>query len=292
MTVLTAIILTRDEALHIARAIASVRQVATRVIVVDSGSVDDTAALARSAGAEVWMNPFVSHAAQFNWALDRLAGEPGWVLRLDADEVLSPELAQEIAAGLPDVNGIFLRRRIWFQGVPVRYGGLFPMPVLRLFRSGFGRCEARLMDEHILVDGPVATLQGELIDDNRQPLNWWIAKHNRYASREVMDMLLTDPTPGAGGVRRWLKTHVYARLPGGLRAGAYFFYRFVLRLGFLDRREARAFHVLQGFWYRYLVDAKLAEVRRYMACNDVGVEDAIAAVLGPVPEAPIRQDAA
>lgn len=287
MTSLTVIILTRDEALHIGRAIASVRGIATRVVVVDSGSTDDTVQLAQNAGADVLHNPWVNHAKQFNWALSQIKDVPGWVLRLDADEVVTPDLAAEIGAGLPDVDGIYVGRRVHFMGQPVRYGGVFPIRVLRLFRNGAGRCEDRWMDEHIIVDGRCADFSGQIIDDNHNSLDWWIAKHNGYASREVVDVLnrtyqfLPQDTVGAqAGMKRWIKENIYARLPGGLRAGCYFFYRYVLRFGFLDGRRARSFHVLQGFWYRYLVDAKLDEVRGYMVTHDVTPTVAIHAVLG------------
>ena len=287
MTPLTVIILTRDEALHIGRAIAFVRGIATRVMVVDSGSTDDTARLAQDAGAEVLYNPWINHAKQFNWALAQIKDAPGWVLRLDADEVVTAELASQIAAGLPDVDGIYVGRWVHFMGQPVRYGGVFPIRVLRLFKNGAGRCEDRWMDEHIIVDGPCADFSGQIIDDNHNSLDWWIAKHNGYASREVVDILnqtyqfLPQDTIGTqAGLKRWVKDNIYARLPGGLRAGCYFFYRYVLRLGFLDGRRARSFHVLQGFWYRYLVDAKLEEVRRYMVAHEATPTAAIRAVLG------------
>jgi hypothetical protein len=80
-------------------------------------------------------------------------------------------------------------------------------------------------------------------------------------------------------VKRWLKERLYARLPAGFRAFAYFFYRYVLRLGFLDGRAGTAFHFLQGFWYRYLVDAKLMETKRYMRDKNVDIKKAIADVL-------------
>lgn len=288
MTALTVIILTRDEARHIRRAIASVKDIATRIVVVDSGSTDDTVALAQAAGAEVLHNRWVNHATQFNWAVDQIGNDGGWIMRLDADEVVTPDLAAEIVCGLPDVAGIFVRRRIHFLGQPVRYGGVFPIRVLRLFRHGAGRCEDRWMDEHILVDGATAALRGEIIDDNQNSLDWWIAKHNAYASREVIDVLnrthrfLPGALPAAGqvGVKRWVKDNIYAQLPGGMRAGAYFLYRYVLRFGFLDGRQARSFHVLQGFWYRYLVDAKLQEVQRHMRTHNTSAVEAIHQVLG------------
>jgi hypothetical protein len=133
--------------------------------------------------------------------------------------------------------------------------------------------------------------KGELIDDNLNSLTWWTDKHNKYASREAVDLLNLEygfmPHDSVAslrggnqaGVKRWLKEVVYARLPGGFRAFAYFFYRYVIRLGFLDGKAGTAFHFLQGFWYRYLVDAKLAEVKRYMRDNNVHVVVAIERVL-------------
>ncbi|HMO09587.1 MAG TPA: glycosyltransferase family 2 protein [Paracoccaceae bacterium] len=293
---LTVVILTRDEEPHIARAIGSVAAIAGRIVVVDSGSTDRTVEIARGLGAEVLHNAWRNYATQFNWALDRLAPDSQWVLRLDADEVVTPELAQEIAATLPtlgpDVSGLFLSRRMTFLGRAIRHGGLFPVRVLRLFRLGQGRCEQRWMDEHIIVDGAAIDLRGELIDDNLKPLTWWTDKHNAYASREVIDLLnleyrfMPHETVASlrggrqSGVKRWLKERVYARLPTGFRALAYFFYRYVLRLGFLDGREGTAFHVLQGFWYRYLVDTKLHEVRLCMRNHGLDAPTAIERVLG------------
>jgi glycosyltransferase involved in cell wall biosynthesis len=293
---LTAVILTKNEARHITRALASVSGIADRCIVIDSGSTDSTVEFAEAHGAQVLKNPWINYATQFNWALDQLPCETEWVLRLDADEIVTEALAQQIKEALPklrpDTNGIYVSRRMHFLGRPIRWGGLFPIRVLRVFRHGAGRCEDRWMDEHILVDGATADLSGEIIDDNLKSLTWWTEKHNAYASREVVDLLnleygfmphetVADIRGGQqAGVKRWLKEKVYARLPGGLRAFAYFFYRYVARLGFLDGKEGTAFHVLQGFWYRYLVDLKLHETKKYMRKHNASVEVAIRHVLG------------
>ena len=292
----TAVILTFNEEQHLARCIASVQAVATDVVVVDCYSTDATLDIARAQGARVLQHAWLNHAAQFNWALTQLGADTEWVLRIDADEVLTPALTEEIRTRLPgigpEIDGVYWGRRMTFQGRLIRHGGVFPVRVLRLFRHGRGQCENRWMDEHIKVAGPTADFAGEMIDDNLNSLTWWTDKHNRYASREAVDLLnleyrfMPHDTVASlrggkqAGVKRWLKECVYARLPGGFRAFAYFFYRYVLRLGFLDGQAGTAFHFLQGFWYRYLVDAKVVEVKRYMREHRVGVVEAIERVLG------------
>ena len=292
----TAVILTFNEEQHLARCIASAQAVATDVVVVDCYSTDATLDIARAHGARVLQHAWVNHAAQFNWALTQLGADTEWVLRIDADEVLTPALTEEIRTRLPgigpEIDGVYWGRRMTFQGRLIRHGGVFPVRVLRLFRHGRGQCENRWMDEHIKVAGPTADFAGEMIDDNLNSLTWWTDKHNRYASREAVDLLnleyrfMPHDTVASlrggkqAGVKRWLKERVYARLPGGFRAFAYFFYRYVLRLGFLDGQAGTAFHFLQGFWYRYLVDAKVVEVKRYMREHRVGMVEAIERVLG------------
>lgn len=293
---LTAVILTFNEAQHLSRCIASLSGVASHIVVADCFSNDATLQIAQAHGARIIQRRWVNHATQFNWALTQLEADTEWVLRIDADEVLTPELVNEIKAHLPsvgpEVDGVYCSRRMTFQGRMIRYGGVFPVRVLRLFRHGRGECENRWMDEHIKVAGPTVDFKGEMVDDNLNPLTWWTEKHNKYSSREVVDLLnlqhhfmphdsvanLRDAKQA--GVKRWVKEVVYARLPGGFRAFAYFFYRYVIRLGFLDGKAGTAFHFLQGFWYRYLVDAKLAEVQRYMKTHGVDAPVAIEKVLG------------
>ncbi len=290
-----AIVLTLNEEKHLRRCIESVSGVVDEVVVMDCYSTDSTLDIAQEMGARVIQHEWVNYAAQFNFALTELDQDTGWVLRIDADEYLTPDLAAEIRQGLAllstDLEGVYLPRRMKFMGRLIRHGGVFPVQVLRLFRYGKGECENRWMDEHVKVSGNTACFSNELIDDNLNSLTWWIDKHNKYASREVVDMLnleyafmphdtvasLSDGSQAS--LKRWIKENVYARLPGGFRAFAYFCYRYFLRLGFLDGKEGTAFHILQGFWYRYLVDAKLAEVKRYMKANGCSAPVAIQDVL-------------
>lgn len=293
---LTVLILTRDEEKHIERALASVAKIAARCYIIDSGSTDRTREIAADFGAIILQNPWINYATQFNWALAQLPEDTQWVLRLDADEYVTSELAVEVGEKLDalgdEIAAVNVSRRMHFLGRRIRWGGIFPIRIVRLFRFGNGHCENRWMDEHIIFEGGIADFAGEIIDDNLNSLTWWTEKHNHYASREVVDLLNlgygfmpSETVADLGqrqqvGWKRWIKEHLYARSPVGLRALIYFLYRYIFRLGFLDGREGTAFHFLQGFWYRYLVDMKYHEVRLDMAKRNVDAQEAILKVLG------------
>jgi len=136
-----------------------------------------------------------NQAEQFQWALDHCDVQTDWVLRIDADEYLEPGLASEIQETLPtlpgDVDGIYIKRKVVFMGRWIRYGGVYPLIVLRLWRTGKGRIEQRWMDEHSLLPSGTKTViaDGQLVDDNRKGITFWIDKHNKYASREMVELL-------------------------------------------------------------------------------------------------------
>lgn len=298
---LTVVIITFNEAHHIARAIASVRAVAREVLVVDSFSTDATVELARRAGARVLQHPFTSHAAQMQWALDHGGIGTGWTLRLDADEVIEPDLAQAIAATLPtvaaDVTGVLLNRKHLFMGRWIRHGGRYPLWLLRLWRTGAGRMEARWMDEHVvLTHGRAIKLAGGFADANTGDLSFFTAKHNGYASREAVEVLaarhaLFDVAPpgvtGQALRKRLLKTKVYARLPLWAGPLGYFLYRYIAQRGFMDGRAGLIYHLLQGFWYRFLVAAKVAEWEgELVACHSREERLTRLAALSGLPIAP------
>ncbi len=291
---LTAIILTYNEEQHLPRCLASLDGVADSILVADSFSTDKTVFIAENNGATVIQHSWTNHSTQFNWALSQIELTE-WILRLDADEYLTPELQSEIREKISSMGnetaGIFCGRQMIFQGRLIKHGGLFPIRVLRLFRYGKGQCEKRWMDEHIKVSGPTADFKGNIIDHNLNPLSWWIDKHNHYASREAVDLLnlkykfmphdsiaTFSLQPGSGS-KRWIKENIYAALPGGFRAFAYFFYRYFIRFGFLDGKAGMTFHFLQAFWYRFLVDAKMAEVEQYMSKTGCSATRAIKEIL-------------
>lgn len=260
-TSIDVVILTRDEEANLPYALASIKPLGAKVWVVDSGSSDGTERIAKAAGAEVVSHTeYVNQATQFNWALDHLPLKGEWVLRLDADEWLTPELAEEIKTVISSpssVNGYYMKRRVYFMGRWIRHGGYYPIWILRLFRRGKARSDNRPMDEHIaLSEGVTERLTYDFADENRKGLLEWTNKHNDYALREAV--AVREGNDGESG----RKKAIYYRTPPFLRAFIYFCYRYFLRLGFLDGIPGLAFHFLQGFWYRFLIDVKLYEMKR------------------------------
>lgn len=277
---LTVIILTRDERMHIARCIENVRPIARRILVIDSGSTDGTQEIAESLGAEVIEHAWPGNqAAQFNWALDNLKIDTEWILRLDADEYLMPELVAELRETLPsipaDVTGVVFKRRHIFMDRWMRHG-IYPVKILRLFRTGQGRYEQRLMDEHVVLSGGGEhECDNDFCDHNLNNLSWFCKKHVDYAVREAAELLDLEyglsprQTEGhlsdqAGAKRR--KKHAYARKPLFWRSAAYFLYRYFLKGAWRDGKEGFIFTFIQGWWYRTLVDAKVYEIKR--RCGD------------------------
>lgn len=275
---LAVMILTFNEERHLARAIESIRGIASEIVVIDSYSTDGTVELAKGLGAHVLQRAFTYQAEQFNWALAHVPIQSDWVMRLDADEIVEPDLAVEIATKLgslaKDTNGINLNRKTIFQGRFLRHGGRYPLMLLRIWRRGKAQVEDRLMDEHIfLTEGRTVTFHGGFADHNLLDLTSFTEKHNRYATREALvalneklhlfnppENLAAEVTARQAKVKRWLKVNFYNRMPFALSSLGYFFFRYVCQFGFLDGREGLIYHVLQGFWYRFLVGAKLREL--------------------------------
>jgi glycosyltransferase involved in cell wall biosynthesis len=288
---ISVIILTFNEELHIERSIASVKPFAQRIFVIDSYSTDNTIALAEKLGAEVYQNKWTNHAIQVNWAIDNLPITSKWVFRLDADEYVTPELGLELGERIPNlpetVNGVYLTRKVFFMGRWIRHGCYYPISFLRIWKNGHARCEERWMDEHIkLTDGDTVKFDFDFVDDNKRSLGWWTEKHNGYATREAIETLnqqhnlFTSNTvePDLFGTqdqrKRWVKM-IYINLPLFLRPFIYFSYRYFLKRGFLDGREGLVCHFLQGFWYRFLVDAKIMEISRAGGHEPAGIKRAL-----------------
>ena len=305
---LTAIILTHQEEANLSACLESLCGCVGDVVIVDSGSSDRTLDIARDYGARILSHPFETHARQWQWALNQVqsALSPGadhWILGLDADQRLTPELRDELLelwsdsgrVQLAGVNGFYLCRRQIFRGRWIRHGGYYPIYLLKLFRLSRVRFDEHdLVDHHFYVDGPVGTLRHDLIEDNRKEhdISFWIEKHTRYAARLAQEeharrtALDKAPLPprlfGTRDQRRlWLKSRWF-RLPLFVRPFLYFLYRYILRLGFLDGKPGLIFHFLHACWFRFLVDVHLDELRARKQRTPSADATGVSSTLNPV----------
>ena len=278
---ISAIILTFNEEMHIKRCLENVNQFAKKVYVIDSYSTDDTVAIAESMGATVVQNKWPGNQAeQFNWALQNIEIDTEWILRLDADEYLLPELVEELKTRVPsldeNITGITFKRRHIFLGRWMKRG-TYPVMILRMFRKGKAVCEQRLMDEHIeLLQGENITFENDFVDENLNNLSWWAQKHVGYAVREAAELLDVEYNiTGNDSAGRHLSKKTlqkrklklkYAKKPLFWRSFAYFIYRYFFKMAFLEGKEGFLWSFLQGWWYRTLVDAKIFEIKK--ACGN------------------------
>ena len=277
---LSVIILTYNEEIHIRRCLENIAPVAKDIFIIDSFSTDKTLAIAHEyEQVQVLQNKWENnYAKQFNWGLQNAPIQTQWVLRLDADEYLLPDLIQELQDKLPtlpeDVNGIIFNRRHIFMDKWMRRG-IYPVKLLRVFRYGKGMCEQRLMDEHIqLTEGHAVEFEHDFCDHNLNNLSWFCHKHVNYAIREAVDLLdieldltgaaETDENKQISEQARAkrMKKHQYAKQPLFWRSFAYFCYRYFLKGACLDGKIGFIWTFLQGWWYRTLVDAKVFEIKK------------------------------
>jgi len=275
---LSIVILTYNESKHLKRCIESIKDIATEVFVVDSFSSDNTVEIAKNLGAKVYKNPWKNYATQFNWGLKNCPIQTKWVMRLDADEIIPPELSKEIKEALSkdnSIKGYILNRGHMFLDKKIKHGGSYPTKLLRIWEYTNGYCENKWMDEHIILNekGEVKNLKNPFWDYNLNNIGWWTEKHNGYATREAIDQLnkkynlfnienVNNDLTKQSKIKKILKNNIYEKIPKSIRSFLYFNYRYIVRLGFLDGYQGLVWHFLQGFWYRFLVDAKVYEIEK------------------------------
>lgn len=290
---LSVIILTYNEELHIRRCLENVKSIAKAIYIVDSYSTDKTLEIAKEYDQVVvlqhkWEN---NYAKQFNWGLENAPVTTEWVLRLDADEYLLPELIAEMEEKLPamdeGVTGVIFKRRHIFMDRWMKRG-IYPVKLLRLFRYGKGMCEQRLMDEHIqLLEGKAVEFEYDFADHNLNNLSWFCHKHVDYAIREAVDLLdMEYDLTGAAkedehrhlteqAIHKRAMKHRYVKQPLFVRSFLYFCYRYFLKGACLDGKIGFIWTFFQGWWYRTLVDAKIFEIKKICGSDKTKMKDYI-----------------
>lgn len=281
------VLLTFNSVGIIRETVTAALRVSPHVYAVDSYSTDGTVQILEELGCTVVQRPFSNYSEQRNWAIAQVQDDYDWQLHLDADEVLDDTSVQEIGAvlkngGAPH-DAYMLRRRDYFMGTMLRFSGVNPWH-LRLFRRGAGQCEKRLYDQHFILAGrghSTGRLRGFMHDKNALTLTDWIGRHNRWSDAEarektgpqhVGDEVLQPRLLGDARERTRFIKQLYYRMPIGVRAISYFFYRYFFRLGFLDGKPGFYFAFFQALWFRMLIDAKIYEMRKPEDPNPTNLE--------------------
>ena len=260
----TAIIITKNESLHIGRCIDSIKKHVSRIVVVDSGSVDETESIVIKKGCEFYFNKWEGYANQVNWAINKVFTSSDWILRIDADEVINESqltIKQYLAQIGDEVNGLNIKRNMYFGKELVKSGGIYNQRILRIIRSGFGKCDNKTMDEHLIseeliIDSPFTFSDISLINFKE-----FVCKHIDYAHLEVISRFENEGNNNERFkyskntiIKKFLKAHIFYKLPSKLRPFLFYFYRIFLRGGIFDKTEAFYYHLFQGLMYRSFVE--------------------------------------
>jgi glycosyltransferase involved in cell wall biosynthesis len=291
---ISVIILTYNEEIHIERCIKSALKIANRICIVDSFSNDNTFLIANQFKIDFYQNKFINQANQFQWALNNCNINTEWVLKLDADEYFTDDLINEITIKLPllpdNISGIYFNLRQYYLDKWIKFGGRYPLKLLRLWKFTKGIMEQRLMDEHIkITEGESISFKHDFIHDNLNTLTWMISKHNNYAIREAIAQLNEEFNlsvkdefldkkqilKNSTHRTRFFKNVIYSKRLLLFRSLLYFLYRYFILFGFLDGKEGLIYHFLQGFWYRFLVDAKIIEIKHLALKKGINIMQAI-----------------
>ena len=268
------ILLTYNEEQNLPNCLASMEQLKAPIFAVDSFSTDCTLDILEMNGIPFLQHPFENYASQRNWAQANIPYDVTWVFHLDAGERMTPELVYWLNTSFDsasEVDGYMFSRRTMFFGKWIKYGGHYPNYHLRLYRTDKGHCEHKVYDQHFIVDGNKQAIAAgiDIIDTVTDTIRNFTVSHARWAQLEATEIMSSKKTKGEVQVRffgspierrRWLKNNLFQKTPIFLRSFLYFFYRYFIRLGFLDGRLGLAFHLLQGFWFRFLVDTIVLEL--------------------------------
>lgn len=270
---LAIIFLTFNEEKNLPKALASVKQLNVPVYIIDSYSNDNTESIAKKFNYVFIQNKFETHTLQWKFALKQIPENVEWILGLDADQELLPELCDEIKNILSseesnNISGYYICRRNYFLGKWIKYGGYYPRYLLKLFRNDKVYLDdSELMDHHFYVNGKTAKLKNDLIENNlKEDLDFWKSKHIKYAelqAKEEFEKLLNNKGSLLGNQdeRRLFFKNVWNKMPLFIRPIIYFLYRYIFLTGFLDGKTGSLFHYLQAYWYRYKVDQNIYELK-------------------------------
>ncbi len=282
------IILTFNEEQHLPRLLKSIKELEAPVFILDSGSTDQTIEIGKQFGATIQFNAFENHPKQWDHALKNFSITTPWVICLDADQEVTPELRAKLKDFKEEehlnINGIYFNRKNFFKGKWIKHGGYYPFYLLKMFRYGIGFSDVNEnMDHRFASPGESLVWKDGIIKEENlkeNQIRFWIEKHNRYS--DLLAMEEVERMQNARGQteqprfwgspnqrKAWFKKQWW-RLPRYLRPGLYFTQRMIFQLGILDGRTGIIFHFLQAFWFRLVVDIKIDELLKQQNNDEQG----------------------
>ncbi len=273
---LTLIILTFNEEKNILACIDSFENIIPNILVVDSFSTDKTINLLQERKISYLQNPFENYAKQRNWSQVNNPFKTDWVFHIDAGERATPQLINWLRTKFNSQateNGFMFSRQTYFLSRWIRYGGHYPNFHLRLYRTSKGKCENKAYDQHFVVEGTTTAVHSaDIIDNVSENIQLFTSKHNKWGLMEAIEFIEKEQKGDVKAnfwgspieKRRWLKNVLFQNQPLFFRSFAYFIYRYILKMGFLDGVAGLIFHFLQGFWFRFLIDSLVYEIKQEM----------------------------
>lgn len=257
---LAILILTYNEEIHLNRCLNCVQLISKNIYILDSFSTDNTKEIALKFNCHFLQRKFKYQAEQLNWFLNNIKINEDWLLRIDADEYLSGNSVSKLNyllqnETLHNLSGVYFRRTFNFQNKILKFGGV-QTNTLRLIRLKDTKLDNRLMDEKFIVNGKTINTDILIIDHNLKGIEDWLLKHIKYAKREALQWKV-DQKSKLDNIS--FKYKIYYLFNPELRVLLYFFYRYFIRLGFLDGEAGLYFNLFQALLYRSLIEVMIKE---------------------------------
>ncbi len=259
---ITAIILTYNEEVHIRRCIKSIKNFTNEIIIIDSFSKDQTLKECKKfKNIKIFQRKFIHQANQMNWALKNLNIKNRWILRIDADEYIT-NFNQKFFFGKlsknKKTNGFIFIRKIKFLGKVINHGLTSPHKTIRIWRNRKGRYPNISMDEQVIVKGKVDLLDSIIIDHNKKGFLFWLKKHLNYAKKETNEYFKRNKysfkSKNISDRNKLKKYKSYYNFPIFIRPIILFIYSYIYKLGFLSGVRGFLYYLVQNFLYRLIVD--------------------------------------
>ena len=271
---ISAVVLTYNEELNLRNCLKSISDLVDEIIIIDSFSTDKTIEIAEEFNSIVYQNKFDTHSKQWKWALEHAQINNEWILGLDSDQSLSDNLKEELRnffkSKIQSFDGIYVRRKQIFMSKWIKYGGYYPKYLLKVFRKDKVIIDDNeLLDHHFYVEKNTKILESDIIENNlkEKDLSFWFKKHIRYAELLAKEEISSESTrvkfaENSPDKRTKLLKDIYSKLPLFIRPFIYFTWRYFFQLGFMDGTKGFIFHFFHALCFRFMVDAKIYELRK------------------------------